>query len=270
MYVTKEAIERVRRSQDLVAVIESRGVKLTRRGKNFVGLCPFHEDRKPSLVVNPERQLWNCFGACKTRGGKSGGDVFTFVAQKDGVSFLDAMRRLGYEEPKGSAGEKSAPSSRSGRRKPAAPLAEAPPARPPVGDVREPMTPNRSELLRRVVEHYHRTLRENGEGQRYLEGRGLLDPPLLTAFEVGYADGSLVETIAQEGEVARALKDLGVLTSRGREHFEGCVVFPLTLPDVGVMGLYGRHATRDQHLFLPGLRRGVFGWQAMKASGEII
>ncbi len=56
MYVTKEAIERVRRSLDLVAVVESRGVKLARRGKNFVGLCPFHEDHEPSLVVNPEKR----------------------------------------------------------------------------------------------------------------------------------------------------------------------------------------------------------------------
>lgn len=53
MHVTKEAIEQVRRRHDLVAVIESRGVKLTRKGRNYVGLCPFHEDRAPSLVVNP-------------------------------------------------------------------------------------------------------------------------------------------------------------------------------------------------------------------------
>ena len=93
MYVSKEAIEQVRRSLDLVAVIESRGVKLTRKGRNWVGLCPFHEDREPSLVVNPERQLWNCFGACRANGGKSGGDVFAFVAKADCVSFLDAMKR---------------------------------------------------------------------------------------------------------------------------------------------------------------------------------
>ena len=99
MYVTKEAIERVRRSLDLVAVVESRGVKLARRGKNFVGLCPFHEDHEPSLVVNPEKRLWHCFGACGSNGGKNGGDVFAFVARADGVTFLEAMKRLGYEEP---------------------------------------------------------------------------------------------------------------------------------------------------------------------------
>ncbi|MGH9366293.1 MAG: CHC2 zinc finger domain-containing protein, partial [Thermoanaerobaculia bacterium] len=63
MYVSKEEIERVRRQHDLVEVIRSRGVALTRRGRNWVGLCPFHSDREPSLVVNPDKQLWNCFGA---------------------------------------------------------------------------------------------------------------------------------------------------------------------------------------------------------------
>src|SRR5213594_3901664 len=99
MYVTKEAIERVRRSLDLVAVVEGRGVKLMRRGRNYVGLCPFHEDHEPSLVVNPEKQLWHCFGACGSNGGKNGGDVFAFVARADGVTFLEALKRLGYEEP---------------------------------------------------------------------------------------------------------------------------------------------------------------------------
>jgi DNA primase len=99
MYVTKEAIEEVRRRCDLVQVVEGRGVTLQRKGKNWVGLCPFHEDREPSLVVNPEKQLWNCFGACSGNGGKSGGDVFAFVARKDGVTFLEAMKKLGYEEP---------------------------------------------------------------------------------------------------------------------------------------------------------------------------
>ncbi|MCI0655894.1 MAG: CHC2 zinc finger domain-containing protein [Acidobacteria bacterium] len=51
MDVTKEAIERVRRSVELVAVLESRGVKLTRKGRNWVGRWPFHEDHSPSLVV---------------------------------------------------------------------------------------------------------------------------------------------------------------------------------------------------------------------------
>lgn len=55
MYVSDAEIERVRHGHDLVAEIRSRGVELKRKGSNWVGLCPFHDDREPSLVVNPER-----------------------------------------------------------------------------------------------------------------------------------------------------------------------------------------------------------------------
>jgi DNA primase catalytic core len=250
MYVTKEAIERVRRSLDLVAVVESRGVKLARRGKNFVGLCPFHEDREPSFVVNPEKQLWHCFGACGANGGKSGGDVFAFVARADGVTFLEAMKRLGYEEP-------SAKTS----------VIQPTPVSAPKAAVNGGA---RSHLLASVAGHYHRVFREKPEGQAYLRSRGLVDPEMLQAFEVGYVDGSLSRTFDAGGEVARVLTETGVLTAKGRELFLGCVVFPLRLPDEGIVGLYGRHATRDQHLYLPGPRRGVFHWQALKGSSEVI
>jgi len=93
---------------------------------------------------------------------------------------------------------------------------------------------------------------------------------MLQAFEVGYVDGSLLQTFDAGGEVARALTKVGVLTGKGREIFHGCVVFPLRLPDEGIVGLYGRHTTRDQHLYLPGPRRGVFHWQALKGASEVV
>lgn len=252
MYVTKEAIEQVRCSLDLVAVVESRGVKLARRGKNYVGLCPFHEDREPSLVVNPAKQLWHCFGACGAQGGKSGGDVFAFVARADGVTFLEALKRLGYAEPAA---------------KTRAAVTETTPAAAPTPAVR---SAGRRHLLASVAAHYHRVFRERPEGQAYLRGRGLADPEMLQAFEAGYVDGSLSRTFDASGEVGRALMEIGVLTGKGRELFLGCVVLPLRLPDEGVVGLYGRHTTRDQHLYLPGPRRGVFHWQALKGSSEVV
>ncbi|MGH9796823.1 MAG: CHC2 zinc finger domain-containing protein [Candidatus Polarisedimenticolia bacterium] len=245
MYVTKEAIEQVRRAADLVAVVESRGVTLTRRGRNYVGLCPFHEDHEPSLVVNPEKQLWHCFGACSGNGGKSGGDVFAFVARKDGVTFLEAMKKLGYEEPQ-----------RRWR-----PDAMAAPAISTSGG---------RHLLASVVGHYHRVFRARPEGQAYLKARGLIDPGMFQAFEVGYVDGSLLGTFDASGEIGRALLDAGLVTASGRELFSGCIVFPLRLPEEGIVGLYGRHTQRDQHLYLPGPRRGLFHWQACKGSEHVV
>src|SRR5205823_4017708 len=153
----------------------------------------------------------------------SGGDVFAFVAKADGVTFLEALKKLGYEEP-----ARPGPAARANATRVASPA--------------------RRDLLARVVAHYHRVFRARPEGQEYLRGRGLTDPEMLQAFEAGYADGSLLRTFDAQGDVARALMEIGVLTAKGRELFLGCVVFPLTLPNEGVVGLYGRHVARDQHL----------------------
>ncbi len=249
MYVSKNEIERVRRCHDLVAVVQSHGVTLTRKGGNYVGLCPFHDDRDPSLVVNPDKQLWNCFGACRTNGGKSGGDVFAFVARKEGVTFLEALRCLGYEEPKKSASRRSRSQSKR---------------------VSKPSALPDTALLGRVAAHYHRVFRERTEGQDYLNGRGLDDAAMLSAFEVGYVDGTLRATFDADGDTGQALRDAGLVNARGREHFLGCVVVPLSLPDIGVVGFYGRHVERDRHLYLPGPRRGLFHWQALKGSETVI
>jgi len=264
MLVTKAAIDEVRRSNDLVQAIRDRGVDLQRKGRNYMGLCPFHDDHEPSLVVSPEKQLWNCLGACSAGGTKCGGDVVAFVARKEGLTFVEALRRLGYQEPTGAPGvpPRVRPASRAARAPEKANLPAA--GQRPSDGRRLP----HADLLRRVADHYHRVFRERHEGQDYLRGRDLSDPEVLAAFEVGYADGSLGRML--DAATARVLTDVGVLAANGRELFQGCVVFPLTLPEAGVVGLYGRHVTRAQHLYLPGPHRGVFHWQAMKGAQEII
>jgi hypothetical protein len=93
------------------------------------------------------------------------------------------------------------------------------------------------------------------------------------AFGLGFADGSLLETIPNEGEIVDSLKAVGLLTKDGKEHFRGCVVVPLTHPDFGVMGFYGRrisNTARVKHLFLPGQRRGVLNWQCLKQGADVV
>jgi 5S rRNA maturation endonuclease (ribonuclease M5) len=264
MHINKEAIEEIRRSHDLVQTIRSRGVELKRKGRHYVGLCPFHEDHSPSLTVSPEKQLWNCLGACAAGGGKSGGDVITFVARLDGVSFPEALRRLGYEEPsrKGPRGLCSGVSATDVRW----PRSEA--ASVEQGPLTNPTAPVRRDLLLRVTKHYHRVFKEHPVGQEYLRKRGLTDPEMLAAFQVGYADGSLLRMT--DPETTRVLRETGLVTAKGRELLAECVVIPLILPELGVVGLYGRHVKRDQHLYLRGPLRGVFHWQAMKGSKELI
>ena len=61
-------LERIKREINLVELVQASGVKLKRVGKDFIGLCPFHNDTNPSLVVSPDSNLWNCLGACNKGG----------------------------------------------------------------------------------------------------------------------------------------------------------------------------------------------------------
>jgi DNA primase len=60
--VDRAQIEAIKRSQDLMSVMQAKGISLKRQGKQHVGRCPFHEDRKPSLSVDAVKGLWHCFG----------------------------------------------------------------------------------------------------------------------------------------------------------------------------------------------------------------
>lgn len=88
MLIDKAEIERVKRANELVAFIRNRGVVLTPRGKQLVGLCPFPDDHEPSRVVDAKKQLWNCLGACH-----EGGDVYRFVI----VLNMPGIRKSGWK-----------------------------------------------------------------------------------------------------------------------------------------------------------------------------
>ncbi len=83
----QETIERVRRQTSLVAVVQQ-VVRLQRRGRSFVGLCPFHKEKTPSFHVNDERGFYHCFGC------KASGDAIKFVQEMHGVTFAEAIRDL--------------------------------------------------------------------------------------------------------------------------------------------------------------------------------
>lgn len=82
-----EIIDEVRQANDIVDII-SQYVHLKRSGRNFFGLCPFHNEKSPSFSVSPDKQIFHCFG-CGV-----GGNVFTFLTKIEGINFVEAVQTL--------------------------------------------------------------------------------------------------------------------------------------------------------------------------------
>lgn len=247
--LTREEIEALKARVDLAAVVRAAGVELKPKGKNLFGRCPFHEDDTPSLSVNPEARLWQCFGC------RAGGDIFKFLELSENLSFHDQLERV-----RQLAGELPAePRRRKVRPAPPPPAASG---------------FSRVELLTKVAELYGARFKENPAGREYLKSRGLDSRELWEGFQLGLSDGSLGSTLPDDGPLFEALRGLGVLNERGQEHFHGCLVVPLTHPDFeGVVGLYGRRLNETgpgRHRVLPGPLHGVLNWQALQASKRIV
>lgn len=92
--IPESEIERLKREISVERLAESRGVKLKRHGADLIGLCPFHNDHEPSLVITPSKNLWNCLGACRR-----GGDVIAWVMHSEGISFRHAVELLREDLP---------------------------------------------------------------------------------------------------------------------------------------------------------------------------
>ncbi len=83
-FTNNDDINAIRNKADIVSIIGSY-IPLSQRGKNYVCVCPFHDDHSPSMSVSPEKQIYKCFACGKT------GNVFTFVSDYEDVPFLDAV-----------------------------------------------------------------------------------------------------------------------------------------------------------------------------------
>jgi DNA primase catalytic core len=256
---TDEELRRLKEETDLAALVRAAGVELRQVGQDLRGRCPFHEDKGPSLVVTPAKNLWHCLGACG-----AGGSAIDWVMKTQGVSFRHAVELLRSRvaaEPLVPTGAK-----RTSVRRLPAPVA---------------LDADDRKLLSQVIDFYHATLKETREAVAYLEHRGLRSSEMVERFKLGYANRTLGYRLPERNRKAGAelrgrLVKLGIYRETGHEHFSGSLVIPILAPDGTVLGAYGRKIVPNlkpeipKHLYLPGPHKGVWNVEALVASREII
>ena len=86
-YISNEVINEIRNKTDIVDIV-SKYINLTKTGKNYIGVCPFHDDHSPSMSVSPEKQIFTCFSCGAT------GNVFKFVMDYENISFVEAIKKI--------------------------------------------------------------------------------------------------------------------------------------------------------------------------------
>uniref|UniRef100_UPI001FF502C7 DNA primase n=1 Tax=Escherichia coli TaxID=562 RepID=UPI001FF502C7 len=216
---------------------------------------PFHDEKTPSCVISPEKNLYHCFGC------NAGGSVLNWVMQTEKLSLRKAAERL-----KAELGDNPAVVPLVTRDEP---------------EIFADDEAGRQKLLSRVVEFYHHTLLNAPEAVAYLEKRRLNHPELVAAFKLGFANRTLPYRLpavkSRAGEKIRArLKGVGVLRESGHEHFTGSLVVPVMDLNGQIREMYGRKITdrlrsgTALHLYLPGAHGGVWNEQALIGSSVVI
>jgi DNA primase len=259
--IPEHVVERLKTEVSVQRLAEARGVVLEKRGADLHGRCPFHDDRTPSLVITPTKNLWHCLGACQT-----GGSVIDWVMKAEGVSFRHAVELLVNDSlPLAAASSARPPKHSTVKKLPTALVRDAEDAK----------------LLIQVIDYYHETLLGSPEALEYLKRRGIGSEAAIKTFKLGFANRTLgyrlpastrVEGAALRGQLQR----LGLYRGSGHEHFSGSLVIPIIASSGEVTEVYGRklndnlRAGTPLHLYLPGPHRGVWNAAALSAAKEII
>jgi DNA primase len=257
-------IERLKTDVSVQRLAEARGVIFTRHGADLIGRCPFHEDKTPSLVVTPAKNLWHCLGACQI-----GGTVIDWVMRAEGVSFRHAVELLQNDALPLVAAASSAtatPPKQSTVKKLPTTLAR---------DLED------AKLLVQVIDYYHQSLLQSPEALDYLKQRGIGSQEAIRTFKLGFANRTLGYRLPEKNRVEGAalrghLQRIGMLRSSGHEHFNGSIVIPVISPEGEVTEVYGRkindhlRAGTPLHLYLPGPHRGVWNGAALGTTPEVI
>lgn len=212
-----EAIQKLLSSIDIVDII-SRYISVNKRGRNYLALCPFHDDTNPSLTISPEKQIYKCF-VCG-----AGGNAISFVADYQKISYYDAALRIAklvnFND-----------------------LALTSNVVKKVDDKLEPLYKTLEDLKNFYI--FNLETEEGQDAVKYLEGRNL-NREIRKKFNIGYAplDGhKTIEFLLKKGHSIKTLTEIGIVGGTLDNPFDinrGRVMFPLSNADGRVVGFSGR------------------------------
>ena len=216
--ISDEKINEIRSSVNIVDII-SNYIPLTNKGKNYFGICPFHDDHSPSMSVSPERQMFKCF-TCGV-----GGNVFTFVSKYDDISFIEAVKKV-------------------------AEYANIPLDIKNISK-KESIHKKEYEIMDMVVKIYQNNLNTiNGKkAQEYLNKRNI-DDKTCNLFKIGYAlnDNTYLYNILSKKYKNKELDDLGLINVSGVDGYDKFInrlMIPITDEYNQVVGFTGRIIEKD-------------------------
>jgi DNA primase len=217
MIINKNLIDDLLKHSDIVQVVSSY-IPLTKKGKNFVALCPFHQDNNPSLSVSSEKQIFKCF-VCGT-----GGSALQFVQQFEKVPFPEAIKKLsslvGFQDIRLASTDQELQANAQ-------------------------LKPYFSCLNDLQAYYQFGLASEEGQPARdYLLKRGI-DHSIIDAFMIGFSvknGQSTIQYLLKKGHSHSTIESLGIPSS-GRQDYDrmaGRIIFPIFNPDGQVVGFSGR------------------------------
>ena len=213
--ISEEIIEKIKEQNNIVDVI-SESVKLKRTGRNFIGLCPFHNEKTPSFSVSEDKQIYKCFGCGEA------GNVFTFVMKSRNLSFIEAVKYLGdkvnihIED----------------------------------NDEKNKVHKNKNDKLYKInveaARYYFKNLQTSKEANDYFKKRGILNKTL-RRFGLGYAPSgwhNIINFFKKKGYTELDLLNAGLII-KGKnnslyDRFRNRVIFPVFDYKGRVIGFGGR------------------------------
>lgn len=216
------AAEEVKKKLDIVEFVGSY-ISLKKAGRNFRANCPFHQEKSPSFIVSPDRQIWHCFGSCH-----EGGDVIKFFMKWENIPFNEALKELADK-----VGVKIERST-----------------------AEDAALKIRSRLFRAnqlASQYYRYVLTSTPVGQKareYVTERGVNDK-IADKFGIGYSPqswDSLYKFLTAKGFTVRELEEAGLVIAGGRVHdrFRGRLMFPLQDTRGNIVGFSGRLIAPDE------------------------